>query len=63
VIICSTCTLTDPGSDEKFTTVADDFGDFWFEGLNEGTFSLETKSNGKMRTIDPISTEKDVNLE
>ena len=62
VIIGATCTLTDSGSGKKVTATTDGFGDFWFEGLEVSTFSLEIKSNGKAKTIDSISTEVDVNL-
>ncbi len=62
VIIGAACTLTDSGSGEKLTAKTDGFGDFWFEGLKVGTFSLKIESDGKSKTIDSISTEKDVNL-
>ena len=61
VIIGATCTLTEKGG-KKLTAATDEFGDFWFEGLKDGQFSLEIKSDGKAKTIDGISTEKDVNL-
>jgi len=44
------------------TAKTDGFGDFWFEGLKVGTFSLKIESDGKSKTIDSISTKKDVNL-
>jgi len=44
------------------TAKTDGFGDFWFEGLKVGTFSLKIESDGKSKTIDSISTEKDVNM-
>lgn len=59
VVINGTCTLSGDGSG---TITTDDFGDFWFEGLNIGTFSLTIEAAGKTKTIDSISTEKDVNL-
>ena len=62
VIIGATCTLTDSKSGKKTTATTDGFGDFWFEGLEVGTFSLKIDSDGKSKTIDPISTEQDVNL-
>ncbi len=60
VIIGATCTLSSNG--KKMTATTDGFGDFWFEGLDIGTFSLKIESGGKSKTIDSISTEKDVNL-
>ncbi len=62
IIEGATCTLTDTNSGSTFTAVTDGFGDFWFEGLGESTFSLTIEANGKSRTIDPISTARDVNL-
>ncbi len=59
VVIGATCTLSGDGS---ATAKTDDFGDFWFEGLKEGTFSLKIEAGGKTKTIDKISTAKDVNL-
>jgi tetrathionate reductase subunit B len=62
VVIGATCTLTDKKSGKKLTATTDGFGDFWFEGLKEGTFSLNIEKGGKTKKIDSISTEKDVNL-
>jgi len=62
VIIGATCTLTNSVSGEKFTEVTDGFGDFWFENLQVGTFSLKIEKENKSRKIDSINTEKDVNL-
>jgi tetrathionate reductase subunit B len=59
VIIGATCTLSGDGTG---TATTDGFGDFWFEGLKVGTFSLKIEAAGKTKTITPISTEKDVNL-
>jgi len=59
VIIGATCTLS---GDSSGTAITNEFGDFWFEGLAVGTFSLTIDAAGNTKTIDPISTEKDVNL-
>jgi ferredoxin len=59
VYIGATCTLSGDGTG---TTATDEFGDFWFEGLSVGTYSLKIEANGKSSTIDSINTEKDVNL-
>jgi len=59
VLISAACTLSGDGTG---TTTTDGFGDFWFEGLKVGTFSLKIEAAGKTKTIDSISTEKDVNL-
>jgi len=61
VIIGATCTLT--GAKGKTLTVkTDNFGDFWFEGLEISTYSLKIEADGKAKAFDSISTEKDVNL-
>ncbi len=62
VVIGATCTLTESGSNRKYTTTTDNFGDFWFEGLKVGKFSLKIEKGKKTKSIKPISTEKDVNL-
>jgi Fe-S-cluster-containing dehydrogenase component len=61
VIIGATCTLSSNGT--KLTATTDGFGDFWFEGLEEGTYDLKIEAKGfTAKTIDSISTVKDVNL-
>ena len=63
VIIGATCTLTESDSNRKYTTTTDNFGDFWFEGLTVGNYSLVIKERGySPKTITSINTEKDVNL-
>jgi hypothetical protein len=60
VVIGATCTLSGDGSG---TATTDEYGDFWFEDLIEGTFSLKIEAAGFAAwTQDSISTEKDVNL-
>lgn len=59
VVIGATLTLSGDGS---ATAKTDDFGDFWFEGLKEGTYTLKIEAGGKTKTIDKISTAKDINL-
>ena len=60
VVIGANCTLS---GDSNNTTTTDEFGDFWFEGLPVGTFSLTIQSGGKTKTIPDIKTDKDVGLE
>ena len=61
VIIGATCTLT--AAAKKRTATTDGFGDFWFEGLDVGKYSLKIEAKGfAAKTIGAISTEKDVNL-
>jgi hypothetical protein len=59
VVIGGTCTLSGTGT---ATATTDDFGDFWFEGIAVGTYSVKIEAGGKTKTISDISTEKDVNL-
>jgi len=63
VIIGAKCTLTDSKSGETFTVETDNFGDFWFRGLDDDrTFSLKLEKDGKVRGLDEIITVRDVNL-
>lgn len=63
VIINATCTLNDESSKKQRTVVTDGFGDFWFEGLEEGKFSLKIEADGfDTHVIGSINTEQDVNL-
>jgi ferredoxin len=55
------CTLTGTGAPR--TVATDGFGDFWFEGLETGTYSLEITAAGlPTKKFEHVSTEKDVNL-
>jgi tetrathionate reductase subunit B len=61
VITGANCTLTGEGG--IFSTITDGFGDFWFEGLKAGMFSLKIEAAGfALKTIDAISTKQDINL-
>jgi Fe-S-cluster-containing dehydrogenase component len=63
VIIGAKCTLRDTASGETFTAETDNFGDFWFRGLeNNRTFTLSIEKDSKSKTIDHIVTEKDLSL-
>jgi hypothetical protein len=56
-------TLTDLQTAKKLSTKTDRFGDFWFEGLKVGKYSLEVKKDGYQAwSTKMISTEKDVNV-
>ena len=60
----ATATVTDLETGKKLTTKTDGFGDFWFEELKVGTYSLIVEKDGyHPNTIfTSISTEKDVNV-
>jgi len=62
-IVGAKATLTNSKSGEKATITTDNFGDFWFEDLAVGTYSLQIEADGfNTKTIDNISTEKDINV-
>ena len=60
----ATATVTALETGKKLTTKTDGFGDFWFEELKVGTYSLIVEKDGyHPNTIfTSISTEKDVNV-
>jgi tetrathionate reductase subunit B len=61
VVIGATCTLS--AGAKKLTATTDGFGDFWFDGLDVGKYSLKIEAKGfAVKTIGAINTEKDVNL-
>jgi len=60
VVIGATCTLSGDGG--TFTQQTNHWGDFWFEELPVGTFSLKIEAAGKVKDIADISTVKDVGL-
>lgn len=60
VVIGATCTLSGDGS---ATATTDEFGDFWFEGLGVGNYSVKIEASGlPAKQIDDISTADDVSL-
>jgi Fe-S-cluster-containing dehydrogenase component len=60
VIEGAACTLT--GEGVTLTQNTDGWGDFWFDDLAVGTYSLKIEAAGKTKTISDISTEKDMGL-
>jgi hypothetical protein len=62
VIIGAACTLRELKSGETFTVETDSFGDFWFENLDTGDFSLKIAFGGIEKTVEKINTREDVNL-
>jgi tetrathionate reductase subunit B len=60
VVVGASCTLKGPN---KRTVNTNGFGDFWFEGLDIGEYSLKIEAKGfAPKSIEGISTEKDINL-
>lgn len=61
VVVGAVCTLTGEGN--TCTVKTDGFGDFWFENLKTGVYSLNIEAdNHHPKTFENISAEKDVNL-
>jgi tetrathionate reductase subunit B len=59
----ATCTLQPLNGGAALTKQTNDFGDFWFEGLSEGTFKLTITAPGfKPLTVDDICTAESVNV-
>lgn len=60
VVVGATATLSGDGSGSMTTN---GWGDFWFDKLEQGTFSVTISANGKTATVNDISTaDADVNL-
>ncbi len=61
MVIGASLTLKSNGS--TWTTTTDGFGDFWFEGLEMGSYDLEITASGfAPKAFAALSTEQDVNL-
>ena len=59
----ATATLTNTKSRKKFTVKTDNFGDFWFERMEPGTYSLVVDKAGYLpRKVESIDASKDVNV-
>jgi tetrathionate reductase subunit B len=62
VVIGATATLTAADGTVR-ATETDGYGDFWFEGIDAGVYSLELASGGKVLSFAGLdTTEKDINL-
>jgi hypothetical protein len=56
-------TLKDAKGKKVATAKTDNFGDFWFEGLKVGEYSLSIEKAGYLpQQMANISTEKDINV-
>ena len=55
--------LKDAKGKKVASVKTDVFGDFWFEGLKVGTYSVSIEKTGYLpREVTSISTEKDINI-
>ncbi len=58
-----TVTLKDAKGKKVASVKTDNFGDFWFDGLAVGIYSLEIVKAGHLsQTMEKINTEKDINV-
>jgi hypothetical protein len=62
VVAGAKCILTNTASGETLTKSTDGFGDFWFENLQAGSFSLHIEGDGKTKKMDNIDSVSSVNL-
>lgn len=63
IIKGASCILETTNNGKKYTSATDSFGDFWFEGLDTGLYTLAIEAEGYItKTISSLNTEKDVNL-
>jgi Fe-S-cluster-containing dehydrogenase component len=63
VIIDADCILTESSSGKILNTKTDSYGDFWFEGLKAGKYSLQIVKGKKKETFKKIDTTlEDINL-
>jgi hypothetical protein len=64
VVIGATCTLKEARGGRQYTVETDSYGDFWFEGLKNGKYSLKIQKGKKTKSFTGLNTmEKDINLE
>jgi tetrathionate reductase subunit B len=59
IIEGATCTLSGAGSGSM---TSNGFGDFWFDKLGAGTYTVTVSSGSKTKTVTADATAKDVNL-
>ena len=63
VVIGASCTLKDTQSAQTYNVQTDNFGDFWFRGLEDDrSFVLTIEKNGHQKMIDAITTDRDLSL-
>jgi Fe-S-cluster-containing dehydrogenase component len=63
VFIGATATLKNVATGETCVVETDAYGDFWFEGLQDGVYDLELKADGKVKTFTGLdTTASDINL-
>ena len=60
VLIGATCTLT--GNGGPYSAVTDEFGDFWFDGLEANDYSLKIEKDSKTKTLSVSTKDEDIGL-
>jgi hypothetical protein len=60
VVVGANCTLT--GNAGTYTATTDGFGDFWIEDIEAAEFTLSIEKDGKTKTVELSTAEKDVSL-
>jgi hypothetical protein len=60
VVVGAKCTLT--GDKGTYSETTDGFGDFWFEDIEAADFTLKIEKDGKTKTIEVSTVEKDRGL-
>ena len=62
IVSNASCILTGMDDGKSFTTSTDGFGDFWFNDLEPGHYSLKIEKDGKTKAIDSLNIQESVNL-
>ena len=62
VVIGAQCTLTKKHGKETLKAETDNFGDFWFHGVDDGPYSLTIEKDSTKKVIGHIDSVKDLNL-
>lgn len=63
VLIGADCTLTPKKGGRQYQAETDNYGDFWFEGLDDSVFDLEISYGEKTKRFNGLNTaEADINL-
>ena len=60
VVVGAKCTLT--GDKGTYSETTDGFGDFWFEDIEAADFTLKIEKDGKTKTIEVSTVDKDRGL-
>jgi ferredoxin len=63
VVIGAACTLTPAAGGDALSVATDEFGDFWFNDIEAGTYALSIKADGfGVKAYDALDATDDVNL-